>query len=226
MNVFDQHGRVRHDIDQREIEKLSPVQRDALLAMIDTALKAEAAEDGFRDAEVATGAAGRDAALKTTAFNQAVPQRTFLQEHRAAIRARQGLPPEEAVIEPKVLKRAEAAAKAADAANATLEKCRADEITAKGYRGECRLAFATKAKVWSTVDGAPKTTADLVRINSKAEIERKRAVADGRLPPDAVDPVYHQEQIDRVMAGGARGSSADLGYRRQPGRLPKLPSER
>jgi hypothetical protein len=187
MNPFDQHGNIRRDLDEREILTLPEAQRDPLFALLNAMITTEEADQAFVDAEKATRA----------------------EEWRETVAK---LPP--ISIDAEVIKKADAAIKEVEIANMILEQHRAEEVKAKARREEKRGAFAIALNAWSAVDGRPKTTADLVREGSKCEIERKMRVLSGEISETVVQPLNHQHQIDRVLSGGAHGSSADLGHRR------------
>jgi predicted transcriptional regulator len=65
-----------------------------------------------------------------------------------------------------------------------------------------------------------RTTADLVRDNSRREIERKMAVLRGEIAEEIVEPIRPPSHLDAVLMSGGRGGSCDYGFRRPRARLP------
>src|SRR5207249_3946822 len=63
-----------------------------------------------------------------------------------------------------------------------------------------------------------KTQESVHRENIAREQARKLAIANGEIEPDAVEQPRPASHLDAVLSSGARGSSANYGYRRPPGR--------
>jgi hypothetical protein len=208
-SVFDQYGKVRRDLDEHEIATMPVVKRNALMTMIDAAIKSEDADQASVEAESATRAAARNVASKLDAHRKLTPARSFHDEWRETVAKFPPVP-----VDPATTGSAAAAALDVELANAVLETCRAAAFLTQRTRNDCRQVFATAAAAWSLVDGSPKTTAELVRENVKRETEHKLAILSGKVTPDVVEPVRRLSQLDSVLSSGARGSSANFGYRR------------
>jgi hypothetical protein len=113
----------------------------------------------------------------------------------------------------------EAAAIAADEAEAAAIAAREKVAVTKVVLKQKRKAQSNAIMIFNGL--TPKRdVADLVRENSAREIARKMAIIDGTAEPDASEYVAPASHLDAVMSSGAKGSSVNRGWRRQPGRLP------
>jgi hypothetical protein len=136
--------------------------------------------------------------------------------------------------DPAVIKRVAAALKVVQKAEQHLAECVAAEYPAKALRKEKRMAFSTALRHWSTLDGVPKSTGDLVGERSRVEIARKRENIANGMPADYaahVASTVGPSHLDRFKAGQGKGGSANVGY--NPNRMRgaqlqmmKPPSER
>jgi hypothetical protein len=207
--IFDQYGKVRRDIDENEIADLPAATRDALMAVLDAAIKSEDADQEAIAAESAMRCAARNVADKLTVHRGLAPIRSFHDEWRETVAK---LPPKP--VDRGMTEAAAAAAQEVERANVLLDECRSDAYRLQRNRLSCRQAFADAAAAWSLVAGTPKTTADLVRANVQRETVHQLGILNGTIVPAAVVCNVPPSQLDSVLRSGSRGSSANLGYRR------------
>jgi hypothetical protein len=184
-SAFDKFGRVRQDLPKKTIAALPAAQRDALVTLIDAQMSLDAAEAAKIVAERAVREAIDEAHVTRQSYFSIRPKPTFMSEHRRTIAAQEGRPIVE-VIDPEVVKRAEIAAKAADDADNMVEQRRAEAEAIRQNLALCRTKLGQSAVAYAKVDGAPKTTSDLMRAMSKAS--REKALADIANPPPAPAP--------------------------------------
>lgn len=158
--------------------------------------------------------------IRARAYSKIIPAPTFYDCWRRDV-AKLPVAP----TPPALLKKAAEAAKVAEEAQVVLEQRRRDENAAKRQREDKRNAFTAALAGWSKVDERPRSTADLVRLNSAAEIKRKMAIINGEIEPDAVEPPPQYLWPIQIAMAGHRGH-ANADYRRKVRPLTKLPSER
>jgi hypothetical protein len=227
LNIFDQLGNVRADLDEKEIAKLSDEQKPALFAVLSAFADTNAADAACIEVEKAVRKGETALGKARQAYEAALPKWTFHDEWKVTVAK---LPRPEP--DPAVMKRVKAALKAVTAAEEHLEACRVALIPAKALRQEKRKAFTVALNIWATMDGQPKNVGDLIKERSR--VERKIAMDNigAGLPPGyAVDQAstVGDSHLDRFKAGGGRGHSADHGYHQNKMRgatlRPKLPSE-
>jgi hypothetical protein len=222
---FDARGHVRSvcDIKEGELAELSEVQREALMALLKASIETEQADAAFIEAQKAIRAAANKHTRMIAEYAEVAPARTFRDEWRATVAK---LPPLR--VDPKLLKAAAATTKKVEEANAALQAAVAAEVPVKKARDAARIAFGYALSTWTSVDPRPRTTADLVRENSRREIEHKMALVAQGLSPDYIEgsqSTVGPAHIDRVKAGG-RGRTANFGYNRNALRGAKIPSQR
>jgi hypothetical protein len=228
MNVYDNLGKVRRDLDPSEISKCTDRQKTILFGMLASLEIAEKSESVHYEAVKATRRATTAIDKSRKAYETALPKRTFHDEWRETVAK---LPATPITDEKKAA--IAAALIEVEKAETHLAACQSAEITAKRDEKDKRAAFAKSAIAWSAIDGIPKNVGDLVK--ARGATERKIALANiaaGR-PHDygvggqAVSTVG-PSHLDRFKAAQAKGGSANFGYNRNAmrGAVVKPPSAR
>jgi hypothetical protein len=210
LNIYAADATIRKDIPEAEIAKLSKEQSDAFFAVMTSYSDTTEADAALIECEKATRRAITDLKRKMDLHEKIVPARTFYDEWKRTIAK---LPEPEP--DPEITKKLAASIKSVEKTNGLIETCQRNEELGRQARIAKRQAFANALKIWSGLDGTPRTTADLIR--ARVETERKIAMENiaAGLPADyavARTSTVGNSHLDRVRAGAAKGGSADRGY--------------
>jgi hypothetical protein len=227
LNVFDQYGGIRNDLDENEIAKCNLVQKDALMALLTAWADTQAEDTACLEVDKAARKAETALDKARKAYEVAQPVRTFHDEWKRTVAK---IPEPEPEPDPEVTKKIAAALKNVEKAEKHLAACHAAECPAKQLRKQKRAAFTEKLFIWATMDGAPKSVGNLIKERSKREAEIKMANIAKGLPHDyavAQASTVGDSHLDRFKAGQGKGHSADQGYGRNAmrGATIKLPTQ-
>jgi hypothetical protein len=228
MNIYDATGKVKRDLDPKEIGKCSKAQQVVLFEVLKSLPIVEKSEADAYEAVKATRRATTALDRSRKAYEDAMPKVTFHDTWLTDVAKQPPKPVSDAT------KKAIAdALVGVEKAEKHLGECQRTEHTTRQDERARRAEFAKHSIAFSAIDGIPKSVGDLIK--QRGAVERGIAlknIADG-YPSDysvAQASTVGPSHLDQFKSGQGKGHSANRGYGRNSMRgatlAPKAPSER
>jgi hypothetical protein len=210
LDLFDAYGKLRTDFSEQDIEGLPQDKRTQFAKLFEAAIAEKSAEEAVILASAEVALATRRLATTEEALRQAQPPLTFIDVHRAAIRANSGRPldPETARAERKadraLASEIQKAGAAVSAAHDTLAEAREKFYDCQEELRVARRVVAVEIKKWKALF-EPVTRESLVRASAARTQEEKLALANGKITP--AKPTAPASVLDAAMIARSRGKS-------------------